>query len=87
MAPDISFFAMSSQFDLILAIDRAINDGPLTWHWCHIKGHQDKHYGPLDQWASLNVECNHAAKNRCAHDISHPQPHQETIEGEYWMLF
>eukprot|EP00957_Ditylum_brightwellii_P035984 2726366-Ditylum_brightwellii.AAC.1 len=54
MSPDVSFSSLSSQFDLISAIDAAINKSPLTWHWRHVKGHQDNNQGPLDRWASLN---------------------------------
>eukprot|EP00957_Ditylum_brightwellii_P193007 14695517-Ditylum_brightwellii.AAC.1 len=64
MATDVSFSPLSSQFDIVSAIDHAINISPIPWRWRHVKGHQDNYIGPLDRCASLNVKCDGAAKAR-----------------------
>eukprot|EP00957_Ditylum_brightwellii_P068418 5194624-Ditylum_brightwellii.AAC.1 len=61
-----------------------INSSPITWHWRHVRGHQDDHFGPLDRWASLNVECDNAAKARRDYDILHAPGVQDEIAGEMW---
>eukprot|EP00957_Ditylum_brightwellii_P203766 15336111-Ditylum_brightwellii.AAC.1 len=64
-----------------------INSSPITWHWRHVRGHQDNHFGPLDRWASLNVKCDNAAKARCNYNILHPPGVQDEIAGEMWRLY
>eukprot|EP00957_Ditylum_brightwellii_P198713 15145900-Ditylum_brightwellii.AAC.1 len=54
MSAETSFSALSSQYDIVSAIDSELNNSPLTWKWRHVKGHQDDLIGPLDRWASLN---------------------------------
>ena len=59
-----SFSRRSNHFDMPSAIDSKIQNSPIQWKCRHVKGHQDEYFGPLDIWASLNVECDHAAKRR-----------------------
>lgn len=66
MTANLMFNSLSNHFNLISAIDHRLEKSLLEWYWRHVKGHQDNHVGPLDRWASLNVECNTAAKERWA---------------------
>eukprot|EP00957_Ditylum_brightwellii_P068969 5234216-Ditylum_brightwellii.AAC.1 len=87
MSVNTSFSSLSSQFDLLSAIDKAIYESPISWHWRHMKGHQDNYIGPLDRWATLNVLCDSAAKGRRRYDIENPPLLQEEIDGEMWSIF
>ena len=51
-------------YDIILAIQKAIEISPITWNFVHLKGHQDKYisYSQLDRWAQLNVLVDTLAK-------------------------
>ena len=83
------YLCLSNQFDLISVINHRIIKDPLTWSWIHVKGHQDDQTGPLDRWASLNVECDTAAKQKRKQDqkagFSKEQYHN--IQYENWRLF
>eukprot|EP00957_Ditylum_brightwellii_P084819 6449610-Ditylum_brightwellii.AAC.1 len=68
MDQDTYFSCQSNQYDLISVIDAKIQKSPLQWTGRHGKGHQDDQIGPLDRWASLNVECDNLAKERRAAD-------------------
>jgi hypothetical protein len=71
-------------FDLLLAIQRAVEVSPLQWQFTHLAGHQDDHtdYSQLDRWAQLNILVDLEAKkklttilrdnNRQGHNISIP---------------
>jgi thiamine phosphate synthase YjbQ (UPF0047 family) len=50
--------------NLIHEICQKIAGSRLTWKYCHIQGHQDKHisYNMLDTWGQLNVEMDSLAK-------------------------
>ena len=50
------FFSRSNNFDILSAIDSKIQSSPIKWKWRHVKGHQDKKFGLLEIWDSLNVE-------------------------------
>eukprot|EP00957_Ditylum_brightwellii_P176942 13478124-Ditylum_brightwellii.AAC.1 len=64
MLVDTNYSCLSNHVDLISAIDYLLCKSPLIWKWRWVKGHQDDFYGPLDRWASLNVEMDSAAKQR-----------------------
>jgi hypothetical protein len=87
MAEETSYSCQSNQFDIISAIDKMICDSPITWHWRHVKGHQDNTIGPLDRWASLNIEMDTAAKARRVIDEQDPPLIQHTIEHEMWRIY
>eukprot|EP00957_Ditylum_brightwellii_P021020 1584350-Ditylum_brightwellii.AAC.1 len=100
MADDTTFSCQSNQFDLISVIDSMINESPLVWKWCWVKGHQDKKkkgdkmkrgkkkfIGPLDRWATLNVAMDSAAKRKCQADAMNPPPIQYTLANEMWQLY
>jgi hypothetical protein len=65
--------ASTPHLDLIVSIRRMIQASPIRWKYRHVKGHQDDYAGPLDRWASLNVEMDSLAK---AHWL-------QATEGEY----
>ena len=46
---------------MLSVIDAKLEQYPIHWNWCHVKGHQENQIGSLDQWASLNIECEKAA--------------------------
>ncbi len=49
-------------FDLLQAIRIYLHQRPfITINWSHIKGHQDKHFGPLSFLATLNVQADQLA--------------------------
>jgi hypothetical protein len=56
--------ANKNHFDLLWAIRSKLEDSRITWHFRHIKGHQDDtgYLENLDIWAQLNVEMDSAAK-------------------------
>eukprot|EP00957_Ditylum_brightwellii_P042622 3227618-Ditylum_brightwellii.AAC.2 len=87
MSTETSCSPLSSQFDIISAIDTAINGSPLIWKWCHVKAYQDDHVAPLDRWATLNVDCDAAAKCKTKFDSIYPPPIKQEIEGEMWRLY
>jgi hypothetical protein len=51
-------------FDIISALQQAIEASPVTWNFSHLKGHQDKYvsFSQLDRWAQLNVKADILAK-------------------------
>jgi hypothetical protein len=53
-----------SNYDLLFAIRTLWAYSPLTWKFCHVKGHQDDHSPQehLDRWARLNIEMDKRAK-------------------------
>jgi len=75
------------QFDLIEATRKVMKDAPIKWSSRHVKGHQDNFYGPLDQWAHMNVFCDTVAKLHWADTTQHPTAPQITIAGEPWSLW
>ena len=87
MDQDTYFSCQSNQYDLISAIDAKIQKSPLQWTGRHVKGHQDDQIGPLDRWASLNVECDNLAKERRAADENNNGAIQHEIDGELWRLY
>jgi hypothetical protein len=52
-----------SQFDLLSATRVALQESPITWSFCHVKGHQNADPDTtLDPWALLNVDMDSLAK-------------------------
>jgi ribonuclease HI len=51
-------------FDIISAIRHSLLSG-FTYSCKHVKGHQDRFYGPLDFWATLNTVADTHAGIRC----------------------
>ena len=64
MDSETRYSCLSNQFDLISEIYHKILNSPLTWFWQHVKGHQDDQTGPLERWATINVECDTQAKDK-----------------------
>eukprot|EP00957_Ditylum_brightwellii_P192155 14627286-Ditylum_brightwellii.AAC.1 len=64
MDSNTSYSCHSAHFSLITAIDNLISKSPIEWFLRHVKGHQDYHHGPLNRWATLNVEMDGLAKTR-----------------------
>jgi hypothetical protein len=52
------------QQNLIHEICQKLATSSITWKFCHVSGHQDKHtsHNMLDMWGQLNVEMNSLAK-------------------------
>ena len=59
---ETTFYCKSNHFDILSEVDYKIEESPIQWKWHHIKVHQDYHIGTVDRRATLNIECNHAAK-------------------------
>eukprot|EP00957_Ditylum_brightwellii_P187048 14245078-Ditylum_brightwellii.AAC.1 len=100
MADDTNLSCQSNQFDLISAIDSMINESPLVWKWCWVKGHHDekkkvdkmkdgvkKFIDPLDRWVMLNVAMDSATKRRQQADAINPPPIQYTLANKMWRLY
>lgn len=78
----------SNQFDLITAIDNKLKKSSLNWRWRHVKGHQDDNIGPLDRWATMNVEMDCLAKRRRRKEESMlAKDPQLLVQDEGWSLF
>eukprot|EP00957_Ditylum_brightwellii_P012359 933383-Ditylum_brightwellii.AAC.1 len=84
---DNTYSCQSSQFDIISAIDQYTQKSNITWNWCHVKGHQDDFYCPLDRWSTLNVEIDKLAKLQRASDATDDLPIQHKIRKEMWCLY
>jgi hypothetical protein len=69
-----------NHFDLLWAIHSKLEDSRITWHFQHVKGHQDDTGYPenLDIWAQLNVEIDSVAKQYWAEmaGLQTPTVHQ-----------
>ena len=59
-----SITADKNHYDLLWAIRSKLEDSRISWHFRHVKGHQDDtgYLENLDIWAQLNVEMDTAAK-------------------------
>ena len=70
-------------------IDHHILKSTFIWYWRHVKGHQDDQTGPLDRWASLNVECDTAEKYKWKEDqkTGFPETQYQNIQDEKCRLF
>ena len=75
------------QFDLVLAICKAIHCSPLVWSFCHIKGHQDDRDVELDHWEWLNVQMDADAKRYWAAQVDCDWSVQQRVRGEPWSLW
>ena len=75
------------QFNLVLAICKAMQHSPLEWTFCHIKGHQDNHHVVLDHWEKLNVQMDAEAKRYWANKVDEERPVQQRVRGEPWSLW
>ena len=74
-----------SQFDLLSATRAALRKSPITWHFRHVKGHQDSDPDTeLDHWALLNVDMDSLAKMYWLEQVALPQPAAVPLTGEYW---
>ena len=82
------YSCLSNYFDLISAIDHKTLKSPLTWFFRHIKGHQNDQIGPLDRWATLNVECDTEAKKwDLDQEAGFITTRYHNIQDENWRLF
>lgn len=64
-----------SQFDLLSAMRAILHESPITWHLCHVKGHQDADPDTeLDRWAQLNINIDSLAKMYWVEQADIPQP-------------
>ena len=69
-------------YDLIQAVNEAIETSPITWTFRHVRGHQDdiREYHDLNRWEQLNVKADILAKERM---------HEETYgksEGDIYRI-
>eukprot|EP00957_Ditylum_brightwellii_P167941 12783897-Ditylum_brightwellii.AAC.1 len=87
MSDDTNYSCRSNHADIISAIDYLLCKSPLLWKWRWVEGHQDNFYGPLDRWATLNVEVDSAAKKRSSDDATLCPPIQYTIHKEMWHIY
>jgi len=69
-------------FDRIRAMQTKLVRSPITWTFKHVQAHQDDHYGPLDLWATWNVEMDLLAKAYWSEVAETPQVFQITIADE-----
>ena len=69
--------------------DSKIQNSPIQWKWRHAKSHQYKYFGPLDRWASLNVECNHSPKRRWYQEQENSQiPNPlHNLRNKFWIIY
>ena len=84
--PQLVITASIPHFDIIAAICKDISNSSVIWESCHVKGHQDNYIGPLDQWATLNVEMDWRAKKHWL-DTNKDPAIQYKIEGEPWSVW
>ncbi len=76
-----------SNYDLLLTIRNLWAYSPLTWKFCHVKGHQDDHssHEKLDRWAKLNVEMDSRAKRHI--EIAKRSPRHYMLVHEPWSIW
>ena len=72
--------------DLIAASRQLIEDSPVQWKFRHVYGHQDDFVGPLDRWATLNVEMDGLAKEHWARSVALGRP-SSRIHAEPWSVW
>ena len=72
--------------DLIAAGRKLIQQSPLQWKFRHVKGHQDDFVGPLDRWATLNVEMDMLAKAHWARSVTLGRS-SSSIHCEPWSVW
>ena len=78
--------ASTPHLDIIEASRKLIRGSSLQWKFRHVYGHQDDFVGPLDRWATLNVEMDLAAKEHWARSIGGGRP-ASVIFGEPWSVW
>ena len=64
-----------------MAINNIIMEIPITWNWKHFKGHQDDRHGPLDIWATMNVDMDTLSKQRQQLDKESNPVRQYKLKG------
>ena len=76
--------------DLIKVIRHHIHDTSITWHYRHVRGHQDRQKGiQLDKWATANVAVDKAAGEYWQQeygDGSTMRPTPARMAGEGWRV-
>eukprot|EP00957_Ditylum_brightwellii_P006319 479579-Ditylum_brightwellii.AAC.3 len=89
MDEDTYYNCTSAHYNLISATDKKIEQSPLTWGWRHVKGHQDDDLiGPLDLFATLNIDMDLLAKQyREQVSSSTLERYLGTVEGEPWPCY
>ena len=73
--------------DLIAATRHLIKISPVQWNYRHVKGHQDDFAGPLDRWATLNVEMDSLAKAYWLKARDNSLIPNESIRYEPWSIW
>ena len=87
---DADIKAGDSSADIIKIIRHNMEQGPITWQYKHVKGHQDEdNDGVLDEWAKANIEADRDAKKYWT--IKHGQgnksrPRPGRMPGEGWRI-
>lgn len=72
-------------FDIILALQQALDLSPLLWNFEHLRGHQDAHtcYSQLNRWAQLNVQADTLAKQEVTRLINNGEKLGPTLPIPY----
>ena len=72
-------------YDIITAIQGALDVSPIQWQFVHLKGHQDKYmsFSQLDRWAQLNVLVDSMAKDEVTRVLHTTGRNGDTIPIPY----
>ena len=72
-------------FDIILALQQAIESSPVRWQFIHLKGHQDKYvsFSQLDRWAQLNVMADTMAKQEITRILNNGERQGDSLPIPY----
>ena len=74
----------SKSRDILQAIQYQKKLTNIQWEGKHVKGHQDRQGGPLDEWAHANIQCNELAE--IAQTQTAATPRHTILAGEQWRL-
>ena len=89
MDRETMFSSKSNNFDMLSAIKSKPEAYSIQYKWRHFKGNQDNDIRHLDIWATLNIVCDHASKNRWSTDHETRLVHNLThkLKDEIWRLY
>jgi hypothetical protein len=78
-----------NHFDLLWAIRSKLEDSRITWHFRHVKGHQDDtgYLDNLDIWVQLNVEMDLVAKQYWAEIVRIQTPTVHQLDEESFSVW
>ena len=85
---DTSFSSKTKHFYILSAVDAMLEQSPIQWKYCHVKGNQDYQVDPLDRWESLNVKRTTAANQRWdQYQDNTRNTTRHKLEHEIWRLY